>query len=213
MARPKKREQGKAVGRAAGAAPDPAGELPAGLMLCYGTRIAKRIADGRLINIESAGSDGAVCLRVEDVTTLQRYRDRAQLDPRDRDNNERLYEAGRRLHFDWTVAGREPPVTARYSERIGGPGANPGAVREAACDRYAAALRSIGPHLSPVLVHVALLDQPVTEWARSKGWVPQVGMPLLQLSLETLADHYRMRRDHGLEKKVVMRGKNSLVPV
>jgi hypothetical protein len=194
MVRARKRERGTGAAERRGRPADPTAELPAGLMLCYGTRVAKRLADGRLINIEAAGADGAVCLRVDDATVLQRYRDRGQLDARSRDNNERLYEAGRRLHQDWTIAGREPPVTARYSERIGGPGANPGGIQEAARERYVAVLRAVGAQLSPVLVHVALLDQPVTDWARSRGWVPQVGMPLLQLALDALADHYRLRR-------------------
>jgi hypothetical protein len=56
--------------------------------------------------------------------------------------------------------------------------------------RFEIALQAAGTQLSTLLMHVAVLDQPLSDWSRP-GMHNGDGAALLRLSLDILGEHYR----------------------
>ncbi|MFD2261720.1 DUF6456 domain-containing protein [Lacibacterium aquatile] len=56
--------------------------------------------------------------------------------------------------------------------------------------RYVAAMRSLSPRLSPVIVHVCCLGLPVEEWAVLKRVAEPDAVMLLRRGLAQLVEHY-----------------------
>lgn len=99
--------------------------------------------------------------------------------------------AGERLYRDWRAAGREPCVVANLapvSRQRGGLRVQE--YQEDAERRLTAALRAVGAILSPVLVHVCLLDLPAGDWAKQNGRPETDGHAALRLALDALVGHY-----------------------
>lgn len=119
--------------------------------------------------VEEAGEEAGVRRRrVETVLLLDRYHKRKLID-------DAAYQAGLRLRADWTTAGRQPHVTARYEQRTSGGGRRGGAVngaegfsegREAAYRRLRRALRAVGPIATEEVIDVCLMDRAAGSEAR-----------------------------------------------
>ncbi len=164
----------------------PANDDPTRLV-CYGARVAKRVADGALINPEATTEAGVMAFRVDRQTVLDRYKARKQLG--DEKQTERRYHAGTRLYADWYRGARQPSVVAQMGDRIIG-GESSTEVGARARERYVQAVRATGQGLSHVLIHVCCLDHSAEDWAKSTHRHPKSGMEILRIALDALADHY-----------------------
>jgi hypothetical protein len=108
---------------------------------------------------------------------------------------DRQAAAGAKLFLQWRSSGMEPRVIARYAEPSYG--MSGGELRQAASEQaMVIALRTVGPRLVGVLVHVIIIDGTASEWAASQGkrgiYAEVMGMTTLRLALDVLADHYRV---------------------
>jgi hypothetical protein len=115
----------------------------------------------------------------------------------------RQLAAGERLATDYARAGDLPFIVSRYEIRLEKPtkGAvafrpEPTAAQVDARRRFEQAVLKLGPWLTPVVLHVAVLDQPLATW-------PHAGMTngadrrgVLRLALTTLADHYGLEPEY-----------------
>jgi len=122
-------------------------------------------------------------------TMLERLSIRGSLTARQR-------AAGDRIAADYRCAGDLPHVTMRYEARLEAPTKGSRAFRPEpvqhqidARRRFERAVQALGPWMSPVIVHVAVLDQALTDWTRP-GMKNGDGAALLRLALDVLADHY-----------------------
>lgn len=98
--------------------------------------------------------------------------------------------AGERLYADWFNAGRSPRVVANLSPVSGQP---PMEAQERQFDaerRFTAAIRAVGQLLSPILVHVCLLDEKAGQWAKTNGRPEGDGHALLRAALDGLVGYY-----------------------
>lgn len=102
--------------------------------------------------------------------------------------------AGSRIYADWYRSGSAPRVTANVSRLIGDPiiAAGPEAQFKAR-QAYEQAIQAVGVILSPVVVHVCLLDLPAGEWAKQVGKPEPDGIAALRLGLDALVGHYGNR--------------------
>jgi hypothetical protein len=110
----------------------------------------------------------------------------------------RQREAGDRLARDFRIAGDVPHVVMRYEPSLGTPTkgsiafrAEPGPAALDARRRFEKAVQAVGQWLSPIVIHVAVLDLPLAAWARP-GMKNGDGAALLRLGLDLLADHYHL---------------------
>ncbi len=141
----------------------------------------RRHRKGDVIRLERAGRSGRVRALVETQTALDRYFMRANLDPEDAQNNRLLYDAGARLRADWTLAGLEPAVTARYCEQVARGGMQGFmAAREDAYKRWRAAIQAVGPIAAGEVIEVCCMG----------NRVGRVGLEILRRGLAVLAAHY-----------------------
>jgi len=168
---------------------EPPANQDATRVVCYGSRVAKRVADGALINPEATTEAGVMAFRVDRQTVLDRYKARKQLG--DEKQEERRYNAGTRLYADWFRGARQPSVVAQMGDRIIGAESTT-EVGARARERYIQAVRALGPKdgLSHVLIHVCCLDHSAEDWARTTNRHPKSGMEILRIALDALADHY-----------------------
>jgi hypothetical protein len=128
--------------------------------------------------------------RARHKTQLEFLENRGSLSPRQ-------VAAGLRLYLDFAQAGALPHVVARYEQSMGRPDRGQVAFRDwtpvqvAARERFTQALQALGLLLSPVVMHTAVLDQPLGDWHRT-GLKNGDGAALLGLALDGLADHYHL---------------------
>ena len=156
--------------------PEPPGRTPG---LDFGA--PQRYAKGDVVRLERAARSGRVRALVETPTALDRYFVRCHLDPADSQNNRLLYDAGARLRADWTLAGLEPVVTARYEERVERGGMQGFmAAREDAYMSWRAAIRAVGPIAANEVIEVCCMG----------NRVGRVGLEILRRGLAVLAAHY-----------------------
>jgi len=101
--------------------------------------------------------------------------------------------AGERLYRDYHLSGAEPRVTANLEPSLGGRSAGVVDMQADAYERYQRAVQAVGPILSPVLVHVVLLDGSAGDWALSVGLKRGRGPARLEVALEILIQHYQNR--------------------
>jgi hypothetical protein len=104
----------------------------------------------------------------------------------------RQYEAGERLHADWTVAGLGPRVTMRWDAgaRSTGDGLDPALAQIAAKRRMDAALDAVGAGLKDVLWRIVCAGEGMEATERALGWPARAGRVVLTLALDRLADFY-----------------------
>ena len=141
----------------------------------------QRHRKGDVVRLERAARSGRTRALVETQTALDRYFVRCHLDPECRENNRLLHDAGARLRADWTLAGLEPSVTARYGERIARGGMQGFmAAREDAYKRWRAAIQAVGPSAANEVIEVCCMG----------NRVGRVGLEILRRGLAVLAVHY-----------------------
>lgn len=115
----------------------------------------------------------------------------------------RMAEAARRFEAQWSNAQQVPArLTARYREKIGDGGANSsadsiGTRQVAARAAWTNAIRSVGKHLSPVLIDCVCLGGSARDWAQRTGRHPASGIEILRIALDMLADHYGKMHQNG----------------
>jgi hypothetical protein len=109
----------------------------------------------------------------------------------------RQLAAGERLASDYARAGDLPLLISRYQVRLEGVTKGSIAFRpeptQAQIDarrRFERAIVNVGPWLSPVLMHTAVLDQPLLAWEHPGMTNGSDRRGVLRLALTTLADHY-----------------------
>jgi hypothetical protein len=117
--------------------------------------------------------------------------------------SDRQHQAGERLALDFRIAGDMPKVVAPYEPRMASPSkrafvfnGHDGPIQIDARHRFEKAMQAVGLRLSPLLMHVAVLDQPLADWHRP-GVRNGDGAALLRLGLDVLADHYRLPEGDG----------------
>jgi Domain of unknown function (DUF6456) len=114
--------------------------------------------------------------------------------------SERQYAAGDTLRGDWELAalggsvtmrwgGAPPAKTARGAPRAG----DPTLVQIAAKARFEAAAAAVGTGLSDLLWRVVCAGEGMRDAERALGWPARAGKVVLNLALDRLADHYRLR--------------------
>lgn len=108
------------------------------------------------------------------------------------------HDAGERLRRDFTLAQLSPRMgvdwTAPIIQRSFGPKqVLISDLAIAARQRFAAAMKSVGPGLSDLLYDVCCRLAGLEEAERSKGWPKRSGKVVLQIALDRLAAHYGMR--------------------
>lgn len=119
---------------------------------------------------------GIVAWRDDVPTVLTRYLKRREI-------TQRQYDAGCRLHEDFTIGGLEPCVIGQYQDMV-----SSGSVallswseaREAARKRFNRAMTAIGPIASPEVSTACLADESVG----------RAGLEILRRGLDLLADFY-----------------------
>lgn len=128
---------------------------------------------------------GARCVNARPI---DRYR-------RDGAVSEAQHRAGTRLRSDWIDGSGSGRTTALYGERQS-PG---GDISDSQAERhhdYVLAMQALGPELSPVIVHVVLLEGSASSWAEQRGrrgtGAKVEGMVTLRIALDRLARHYRL---------------------
>jgi hypothetical protein len=127
-------------------------------------------------------------VRVVSSAPLDRYR-------RDGNITEAQYRAGCRLRRDWAAGEGSRRLIALYGERT----TDTGEITDSQAERrheYILAMHALGPELSPVVVHVVLLEGPASAWAEERGRrgvrAREHGMTALCLGLDRLSRHYRL---------------------
>lgn len=103
--------------------------------------------------------------------------------------NFRAFDAGERFQSAWYVGCRGAAITANYDVRI--PSSSGEVEQHVVRARRSVkkALDAVGP-LAPIVVHVAGLDLPPSEWAMMHDHDKRSGITVLRLALGALADHY-----------------------
>lgn len=105
------------------------------------------------------------------------------------------HKAAEKLLADWIAGEGSHRMTALYGERADRTGemSDAQAIRHKS---YVEAMQALGPELSPVIVHVVLLEGSATSWAEQRGRrgprAKEHGMTALCLGLDRLARHYRL---------------------
>lgn len=144
----------------------------------------ERHSKGDVITMEPTERAGVNVARVITVSMIARYRHKRQITTKQAD-------AAEKIRGDWEMAGRQMAVTGTYGQAgLGRPEMSDMAAL--AHTRYVNAVRAVGIELSPILVHVALLDGSASDWAKSTHREPKSGIEILRLALDALARHYRL---------------------
>ncbi len=113
--------------------------------------------------------------------------------------NQRQFDAGERLRFDWERAQLDPQVTMRWDAapiRRGGGGR---AVAADLCQskvdaraRFTAAVDGVGPGLSDIAWRIICAGEGMRQAETALGWPARAGKLVLGLALDRIADHYRL---------------------
>lgn len=109
------------------------------------------------------------------------------------------FEAGEKLRRDYTLAHLTPRLGVDYSAPmvLGRRGqkkdANFADTVLAARQRFAAAMRAVGPGLSDLLYDVCCHWRGLEEVERAHRWPSRTGRVVLAIALDRLAEHYGMR--------------------
>ncbi len=140
------------------------------------------------IDVVPTEAAGVTAHRVRTPFALDRYHARGELAPGEPVENNRRYDAGERLRADWTRAGLEPAVVARYRDLVSGGVSGGGGLRHDVhahrMDAHRAwkkAIQKVGPIASNEVIEACCLGNAV----RGK-----VRLEILRRGLAVLADHY-----------------------
>ena len=155
----------------------------------------ERLAKGDIAPADRDGThkvgrgEKVATVRVLSTAPLDRYR-------RDGNITEAQYRAGCRLRRDWVVGEGSRRLISLYGERQS---TATGEISDAQAERrhdYVIAMQALGPELSPVVVHVVLMEEPASAWAEERGRrgvrAREHGMTALCLGLDRLSRHYRL---------------------
>lgn len=156
----------------------------------------ERLAKGDVVQGEMpdgshkiAKGEHAATVRVMSAAPLDRYR-------KDGHISESQYRAGARLRRDWATGEGSRRLIALYGERQS---TDTGEMTDTQAERrhdYVIAMQALGPELSPVVVHVVLMEGAASAWAEERGRrgvrAREHGMTCLCLGLDRLARHYRL---------------------
>jgi hypothetical protein len=114
--------------------------------------------------------------------------------------SERQYAAGEKLREDWERAQLPPRVTMRWdapppdgAPRRPPEAPVPGTRQIAARRRFDAAAKAVGPGLRDIMWRVVCAGEAMREAETALGWPARAGKLVLQMALDRLADHYRLR--------------------
>lgn len=154
----------------------------------------ERLAKGDMVQADMpdgthkvARGERVATVRVLSTAPLDRYR-------RDGNISEAQYRAGCRLRSDWAVGEGTRRLIALYGERQS---SATGEISDAQAERrheYVIAMQALGPELSPVIVHVVLMEGTAPGWAEDRGrrgtGAKVEGMVTLRIALDRLARHY-----------------------
>ena len=112
----------------------------------------------------------------------------------------RQFAAGEQLRGDWETAQLPPLVTMRWDappldrNRRGAPEEQaPGKRQIGARRRFDAAAAAVGPGLRDILWRVVCAGEGMRDAETALGWPARAGKLVLQMALDRLADHYRLR--------------------
>lgn len=154
----------------------------------------ERLAKGDLVQADMpdgthkvARAERVATARVLSIAPFDRYR-------RDGVLTEMQHRAGCRLRADWRAGSGSASLVSLYGER--GSTAT-GEISDAQAERhhaYAMAMQDMGQELSPVVVHVVLLEGTASGWAEQRGrrgtGAKAEGMVTLRIALDRLARYY-----------------------
>src|SRR4051794_5547766 len=112
----------------------------------------------------------------------------------------RQYHAGEKLREDWEHAHYPPRVTMSWDAPPPGRTARgapetlaPTGRETRARARFDAAMKAVGPGLRDILWRIACAGEGMREAETALGWPARAGKLVLQMALDRLADHYRLR--------------------
>jgi hypothetical protein len=122
-------------------------------------------------------------------------------------------QAGERLRADFTRAQLTPRVTSNWSSPAaqGRSGRTRGAAAMtdaivAARQRFARAMRAVGPEFAGLLTDVCCFLKGIEDVERERGWPARSGKVVLQLGLDRLARHYGLAEEaRGLPRAPMRR--------
>ncbi len=111
------------------------------------------------------------------------------------------HDAGERLRRDFTMAQLSTRMGVDWTKPIARRGYGPtqvliSDVALAARQRFAAAMKSVGPGLSDLLYEVCCRLGGLEQAERAQGWPKRSAKVVLQIALDRLAAHYGMRELH-----------------
>jgi hypothetical protein len=112
----------------------------------------------------------------------------------------RQFAAGEQLRLDWEKAGLAAAVTMQWdAPPLGKQGRcapeemAPTMRQLAARRRFDGATAAVGPGLRDILWRIVCAGEGMREAETALGWPARAGKLVLQMALDRLADHYRMR--------------------
>jgi hypothetical protein len=113
---------------------------------------------------------------------------------------ERQFAAGEQFRLDWEKAALPPVVTMQWDApplgrqaRLAHEAAAPTMRQLAARRRFEAAIAAAGPGLRDILWRIVCAGEGMRQAETALGWPARAGKLVLQMALDRLADHYRMR--------------------
>lgn len=115
--------------------------------------------------------------------------------------DQRQYDAGERLRFDWERAQLDPQVTMRWDAAPIRRGRGGRAVATDPCQskvdaraRFMAAVDGVGPGLSDIAWRIICAGEGMRQAETALGWPARAGKLVLGLALDRIGDHYRLPR-------------------
>ena len=112
----------------------------------------------------------------------------------------RQYAAGEQLRLDWEKAALPPVVTMQWDApplgkqaRLAPEEMAPSMRQIAARRRFDAATAAVGPGLRDIVWRIVCAGEGMRDAETALGWPARAGKLVLQMALDRLADHYRMR--------------------
>jgi hypothetical protein len=112
----------------------------------------------------------------------------------------RQYAAGEQLRLDWEKGGLAAAVTMQWDAppigkagRLAPEEAAPTMRALAARRRFEAATDAVGPGLRDIVWRIVCAGEGMRDAETALGWPARAGKLVLQMALDRLADHYRMR--------------------
>lgn len=108
---------------------------------------------------------------------------------------DRLFDAGERLHFDYERAQMAPSITMRWDPvraRTTGDGLTPSERQLAAKKRFDGAMAQAGRGLEDVLWRVVCACESLPAAEKALAWPARSGKLVLRLALDRVADFYRL---------------------